>query len=81
MPKPLSRIQLLCTRLFAPPAPAAASAPTRIASSTEPGKAPNFVTVCVVSLYASLLMAATSATTMKTRIAPTLRNSSFSTVW
>jgi hypothetical protein len=81
MPKPLSRIQLLWTRLFAPPAPAAASAPTRIASSIAPGKAPKLVTVLLVSSYAVAVIAATRATTMNTRIAPTLRNSSFSTVW
>jgi len=77
----LSRIQLLCTRLLAPPAPAAASAPTRIARSTSPGNAPKLVTTSEVSLKAVLLIAANSATTMNTRIAPTLRNSSRSTVW
>ncbi len=49
MPKPLSRIQLLCTRLFAPPAPAAASAPTRMASGIASGNVPKLVTIWVVS--------------------------------
>ena len=45
MPKPLSRIQLLCTRLLAPPAPEAASAPTRIAIEISlVGKVPTLVT-------------------------------------
>jgi hypothetical protein len=67
--------------LFAPPAPAAASAPTRIARSTSLGNAPKLVTVWLVSLYAVELTAATAAMMMNTRIAPTLRNSSLSTVW
>ena len=50
IPKPLSRIQLLCTRLFAPPAPAAASAPTRIAIGISLGNDPKLVTTCDVSL-------------------------------
>ena len=61
MPKPLSRIQLLCTRLLAPPAPAAASAPTRIASSISLGNVPKLVTTWLVSLYAVELTAAKSA--------------------
>jgi hypothetical protein len=81
MPKPLSRIQLLWTRLLAPPAPAAASAPTRIARSTSLGNAPKLVTTAVVSSNAVALIAANSAITMNTRIAPTLTNSSRSTVW
>jgi hypothetical protein len=50
IPKPLSRIQLLCTRLFAPPAPAAARAPTRIAIEISLGNVPKLVTMCDVSL-------------------------------
>jgi hypothetical protein len=44
----LSRIQLLWTRLFAPPAPDAASAPTRIARSISLGNVPNDVTISLV---------------------------------
>ena len=80
MPKPLSRIQLLWTRLFAPPAPAAASAPTRIASSISSGNVPKLVTVWLVSLYAVAPTAATSAITMNSSSAPTLSSSSRSTV-
>ncbi len=80
MPKPLSRIQLLCTRLFAPPAPAAARAPTRIARSIDPGKLPKLVTTSVVSLYAVELIAANTAIARKISSAPTLRNSRLSTV-
>jgi hypothetical protein len=46
----LSRIQLLWTRLLAPPAPDAASAPTRIARSISLGNVPKLVIVSVVSL-------------------------------
>ena len=81
MPKPLSRIQLLCTRLFAPPAPDAASAPTRIASVISLGNVPKLVTTWLVSSNAVALIAANTATTMNTRTAATLRNCSFSTVW
>ena len=82
MPKPLSRIQLLCTRLLAPPAPEAASAPTRIAIEISlVGNVPTLVTIWFVSCHAFELMAANTATTRNTSTAPILRNSSRSTVW
>jgi hypothetical protein len=81
MPKPLSRIQLLWTRLLAPPAPEAASAPTRMAIGISLGNVPKLVTISVVSRYAVALITAKRATTRNTRTAPTLMNSSFSTVW
>ena len=79
MPKPLSRIQLDCTRLFAPPTPAKASAPSTSGIS-RPAAQIASVTIFGASEYASPVIAATSATARKTSTAATLTNSTFSSV-
>jgi hypothetical protein len=77
----LSRIQLLTTRLFVPPAPAYASAPSSTASSIWPPlKLPKLVTVLSTSPNACALTAVVSATTRNTSTIATLPNSSFSIV-
>ena len=79
IPKPLSRIQLDWQRLFTPPAPAKASAPSTTATSS-PDAHPASVTAFGTSEYASPLMATTSTMTRKTRTTPTFRNSTRSIV-
>jgi hypothetical protein len=86
MPKPLSRIQLLCIRLCTPPAPAKAAAPRISAggrSSTRPK--PSAVKPSTVapgrSAQAWAEITVKTATTRKTIMSPTLTNSTFSRVW
>ncbi len=76
MPKPFSRIQLDCTRLFAPPAPAK----TRPASSVETatssvGRVPRLPALSLSAPQSDGLMAATIAMIRKTIVSPTLKNS------
>ena len=84
MPKPLSRIQLLCTRLLAPPAPAKMSPlkKTEIgtASDTPIGTWPKFANPWKSFATASAVMAEKMAMTRNTNVRPTLKNSAFSMV-
>ena len=82
MPKPLSRIQLLWTRLLAPPAPAKTSPARMVAIATSSlGIEPMFETASGRSAHAEALMAAKTAIVRKTIVRPTLKNSAFSSVW
>ena len=83
MPKPLSRIQLLWTRLFAPPAPANTrpDSSTASGSSSPEGNWPKFVTACGRSAHAEALMAEKIATTRNSTVMPTLKNCAFSRIW
>ena len=82
IPKPLSRIQLLWTRLLAPPAPANTSPARIVAIATSSlGMWPKPVTASGRSAHADALMAAKTAIVRKTMVSPTLKNSAFSSVW
>ena len=82
IPKPLSRIQLLCTRLFAPPAPANTSPARMVAIATSSlGILPKPETASGRSAHADALIAAKTAMTRKTIVSPTLKNSAFSSDW
>jgi hypothetical protein len=59
MPKPLSRIQLLCTRFWPPPAPANASAPINVANPSS--AAGNCASVMIVGTSAHAPPMANSA--------------------
>ena len=82
IPKPLSRIQLLCTRLLAPPAPAKTSPARIVAIATSSlGILPKFETASGRSAHAEALIAAKMAMIRKTIVSPTLKNSAFSSDW
>ena len=70
MPKPLSRIQLLCTRFCPPPAPANASAPSSSATPSSVGTVAS-VTIVGTSAHASALTAAKAPTASSTSTAAT----------
>ena len=82
MPKPLSRIQLLCARLFTPPAPAN----TRPLKTSETGMTfvsgsrPNCVIARGSSAHADGPIATTIATARNTSVSPTLKNCARSSV-
>ena len=82
MPKPLSRIQLLCARLLTPPAPANTRPlkMSEIGMTFESGSRPKFVTACGRSAHADGPMAATMATVRNTSVSPTLKNCARSSV-
>ena len=76
IPKPFSRIQLDCTRLLAPPAPANTRPASSVAIATSPvGKLPRLLALPPRSPQADILMPATTATARKTIVSPTLKNS------
>jgi hypothetical protein len=82
MPKPLSRIQLLCARLLTPPAPAntsplSTSETGRIAVS---GSRPASVTTDDNPVHADGAIAMTIAVARKTSVRPTLKNCARSSV-
>ena len=82
MPKPLSRIQLLCARLLTPPAPAKTSPlSTRDTGRTfVSGNWPTCVIIVGSSAHADAPIAATIATARKTSVSPTLKNCARSSV-
>ena len=80
LPWPLSRIQLLWTRFWPPPAPAKASAGRTRASDRPAGMRPKWVTASGRAAQASAVMAVAMATTMKNWMMPILKNSIRSTM-
>ena len=74
---------MLCTRLFAPPAPANASAPSSsaIVRSLGPTGISGSVKLVAKSPQAAPSVASTTAITTKAMIATTMSPISFSTVW
>ena len=82
MPKPLSRIQLLCARLFTPPAPAKTS-PLKTSDTGRmlvSGSRPNCVNIAGSSAQADGPIAMTIATARNTSVRPTLKNCARSSV-
>ena len=82
MPNPLSRIQLLCTRLFTPPAPAKTRPlkMSEIGTTFLSGSWPNSVTIDGRSPQADGPIAATIATARNTSVSATLKNCARSSV-
>ena len=79
MPKPFSRIQLDCTRLFAPPAPANTRPASSVAIATSPvGSVPRLPALSPRSPQAETSIAATIAIARNTIVRPTLKNSAVS---
>ena len=77
MPKPFSRIQLDCTRLFAPPAPANTRPASSVAMATSPvGSVPKLPALSPsVAPVGRLDRRRRSRSTRKTIVRPTLKNS------